>query len=58
MKKWLSRRELCQALAGISVSTLRRRIKDGMIPTKYFVKFGGRLAFSVELIDDLPILLT
>lgn len=57
MKRWLSRKELCNALAGISMSTLRRRIKDGTIPSSYFVKFGGRLAFSIELLDDLSVLL-
>ncbi|MCL2193578.1 MAG: hypothetical protein FWB78_09315 [Treponema sp.] len=52
--KWLSRKELCNAVAGISLSTLYRRIKDGTIPAKYFVRLGGRLVFSVELLDDLP----
>jgi len=55
-RKWLSRKELCDAIGGISLSTLQRRMKDGTIPSAYFVKLGGRLVFSVELLDDLPVL--
>jgi len=56
-KKWLSRKEICCAIAGISLSTLYRRIKDGTIPASYIVKIGNRVAFSNKLLVDLPYLL-
>jgi predicted site-specific integrase-resolvase len=52
-KKWLSRKDICQALAGISMSTLYRRIKDGTISSAYIVKIGNRVAFSNEIVNDL-----
>ena len=55
-KKWLSRYEVCQAI-GISLSSLFRRVKDGTIPKPYYIKLGGRVLFSHDLVTDLPRLL-
>lgn len=49
-KKYLSLEEL-SALTGLSVSTLRRRVRDGSLPTWQPGGRRTRLLFPLELVD-------
>lgn len=57
-ERFLAMPEMCTALAGISKSTLRRRIKELDLSERgYVLRLGRRLLFSYRLITDLPALL-
>ncbi|GHV83728.1 hypothetical protein AGMMS50212_10680 [Spirochaetia bacterium] len=57
-KNWLETKEVCVALAGISRSTLNRRMKElNLVQRGYAIRLGRRILFSSNLITDLPALL-
>jgi len=47
-KLWLSRKEVCKAL-GISLSTLNRMVKVGIIDNSFITYIGRRILFDAEL---------
>jgi excisionase family DNA binding protein len=48
--KILTKAEACQALGGLSLNTLNRRIEDGSLAS---IKFGRRVFVPSEAIDRL-----
>ncbi|MFA5379227.1 MAG: hypothetical protein WC455_25955 [Dehalococcoidia bacterium] len=48
--KVLSRAQACEALGGIAINTLDRRIADGTLAS---IRFGRRVFIPIEEIDRL-----
>jgi excisionase family DNA binding protein len=53
MTKWMNRREACLVL-GISLSSLNRLVKAGVLAKPYLLYIGRRVLISRDFVDALP----
>jgi excisionase family DNA binding protein len=56
MTKWMNRREACLVL-GISLSSLNRLVKAGVLAKPYLLYIGRRVLISRDFVDALPSLM-